>query len=129
VATPREIYTAPVNRFVASFIGETNFLPVTPAPGGVRLGSGHVLAAEGSGGILTIRPEQVRLVAAEGAPFTGTVDSLVYFGTDMHCHVRLGDGESLTLRLPLSPGGEAGVGPGDRVGIAFEPGAARLIEA
>ncbi len=129
VATPREIYTAPVNRFVASFIGETNFLPVTPAPGGVRLGSGHFVAAAGSGGVLTIRPEQVRIVPDDGASITGTVDSLVYFGTDMHCHLRLGDGEMLTLRLPLPPGGEAGVAPGDRVGIAFEPDAARLIEA
>lgn len=129
VATPREIYTAPVNRFVASFIGETNFLPVTPAPGGVRLGSGHIVVAAGSGGLLTIRPEQVRIVPEDGASLTGTVDSLVYFGTDMHCHVRLADGQMLTLRLPLPPGGEAGVTPGDRVGIAFEPDAARLIEA
>ena len=129
VAAPREIYTAPVNRFVASFIGETNFLNVTPAPGGFRLGNGEIVTAEGSGGVLTVRPEQVRIVSAEGAALTGTVDSLVYFGTDMHCHVRLGDGEALTVRLPLPPCGEAGVSPGDRVGIAFQPGATRLIEA
>ncbi len=29
VGSPREIYNRPVNRFVASFIGETNFLPAT----------------------------------------------------------------------------------------------------
>jgi spermidine/putrescine transport system ATP-binding protein len=79
VATPREIYTAPRNRFVASFIGETNFLPVTPAaPGSARLGSGEIVPAEGAGPILSIRPEQVRIVPQE-APSTAiaTLDSLV----------------------------------------------------
>ncbi len=33
VGSPRDIYTRPVNRFVASFIGETNFLPATVSGG------------------------------------------------------------------------------------------------
>ena len=129
VGAPRDIYTTPVNRFVASFIGETNFLPVTPATGGVRLGCGAVVKAEGRGTLLTIRPEQVRIVSpgSEGA-IDAKVANLVYFGTDMHCHLHLGDGEALTARLPLPPGGDAGLAAGDSIGILFEPGAARLIE-
>ena len=36
VGSPKEIYTRPVNRFVASFIGETNFLAGKREAGGVR---------------------------------------------------------------------------------------------
>lgn len=130
VATPREIYTTPRNRFVASFIGETNFLPVTPAaPGSVRLGSGEIVAAEGEGPILSIRPEQVRIVTQEApGSVTATLDSLVYLGTEMLCHFRLGDGEPITARLSLPPNGETGLYSGDRVGLVFERGAARLIQ-
>lgn len=129
VASPRDIYTAPTNRFVASFIGETNFLPVTPAAQGVRLGSGEVIAAEGTGPVLTIRPEQIRIVplSTPGA-IAATLDALVYFGTDMLCHLRLGDGEPITARLGLPPGGETDLASGDRVGLTFETGAARLIQ-
>jgi spermidine/putrescine transport system ATP-binding protein len=45
VGAPREIYTQPVNRFVASFIGESNFLPGHVVPGGVRLECGATVEA------------------------------------------------------------------------------------
>lgn len=130
VATPREIYTAPRNRFVASFIGETNFLPVAPAAAGsVRLGSGEIVAAEGTGPILSIRPEQVRIVTKEApGSVTATLHDLVYLGTEMLCHFRLGDGEPITARLSLPPNGETSLSSGDRVGLVFERGAARLIQ-
>ncbi|MCB2129205.1 MAG: ABC transporter ATP-binding protein [Rhodobacteraceae bacterium] len=129
VASPREIYTAPVNRFVADFIGETNFLPVTLVKEGARLGSGEIVAAEGKGGVLTIRPEQVNVVRADKAGAIGArVENLIYFGTDMHVHMRLGDGAALVARMPLPPGGDGGLAPGDAVGVTFAKGAARLIE-
>ena len=128
VATPREVYGAPVNRFVADFIGETNFLAVTPAPGGVRLGCGAVVAAAGEGTVLSVRPEQVRIGPVDAPDaIPATVESLVYFGADVNVHLRLGDGAALVARAPLPPGGEAGLAAGDRVGAAFAPGAARLI--
>ena len=128
VGSPRDIYTRPVNRFVASFIGETNFLPVTPAQGGVKLGCGAVVVAEGEGSTLTIRPEQMRLVAA-GEPGTlpAQVENLVYFGTDTHLNLRLPDGELLTARVQSPPSGDAGFAAGQAIGVAFLPGAARLI--
>ena len=128
VASPREIYTAPVNRFVADFIGETNFLKVTPTPQGLRFGDGTIIPAEGEGPILTIRPEQIRVVpAGDPQSLSATVERLVYMGTDMLAHLILADGEALTARMPLPPGGDAGLSTGDRVGVTFAPGAARLI--
>ena len=48
VGTPKDIYTSPVNRFVASFIGETNFLTATRRGG--RRAAGHGRSGRGGGG-------------------------------------------------------------------------------
>ncbi|MGL6208419.1 MAG: ABC transporter ATP-binding protein, partial [Paracoccaceae bacterium] len=90
VGSPRDIYTRPLNRFVASFIGETNFLEGQTVPGGVRLGCGAVVEAVGAkaGAVtLTVRPEHVRIEGAEAGGVPAVVTSLVYFGTDTHCHL------------------------------------------
>ena len=58
---------------------------------------------------VTIRPEQVRLVdASETGAISATVQSLVYFGTDTHCHLTLADGTPITARLQSPATGEAG---------------------
>ncbi len=76
VGSPHEVYEKPVNRFVADFIGETNFLPATVTrmeteedypmvalQGGVRVLSaneGHDLHLD-QRVTLTIRPERINL--------------------------------------------------------------------
>ena len=100
VGTAKDIYTRPVNRFVASFIGETNFLPATAHDGAARLSTGDLVeiaglgaAANGTPVTITVRPEQLRLVpVGEAGAIAATVQTLVYFGTDTHCHMALSDG-------------------------------------
>src|SRR6185369_12600214 len=74
IGTPREIYGQPADRFVAGFIGETNFVPCEIA----RDGAGKVMAklnggfsvgfdddaafADRNAAILSIRPEHARAV-------------------------------------------------------------------
>ena len=76
VGSPNEVYERPNNRFVADFIGETNFLPATVTrleteedypmvalQGGVRVlaaNEGHDLSL-GQPVTLTIRPERINL--------------------------------------------------------------------
>ncbi|CUS03964.2 Spermidine/putrescine import ATP-binding protein PotA [Candidatus Promineifilum breve] len=76
VGSPHEVYEKPINRFVADFIGETNFLPAAVArleteedypmvtlQGGVRVlaaNEGHDLRLE-QPVTLTIRPERINL--------------------------------------------------------------------
>jgi spermidine/putrescine transport system ATP-binding protein len=128
VGTPREIYIHPVNRFVASFIGETNFLAGEAVPGGVRLASGTVVEAPAATGKVTlaIRPEQVRLVpAGEPGAIPAKVAGAVYFGTDTHVHLALSDGAEVVARL------QSGVDvpeTGASVGLRFAPGAAQVLE-
>ncbi|MGB8815174.1 MAG: ABC transporter ATP-binding protein [Paracoccaceae bacterium] len=133
IGTPREIYTRPVNRFVASFIGETNFLPATIEAGQVRLASGATVdavgAADRSGKVtVTIRPEQIRIAAvAEPGALPATIRSWVYFGTDTHCHATLSDGSEVVVRLQSPASGDAGLERGAAVGLCFAPGAAQVL--
>ncbi len=128
IGAPRDIYTRPVNRFVASFIGESNFLAVTPTTGGARLSTGDVIAAEGEGTVLIVRPEQLRLGPADGAGgLPARVAGVGYFGTDIHVNLTLSDGTPLTARVPSPVDGGLGFATGQDVTVAFQPGAARLI--
>ena len=75
VGAPLEVYRAPRNRFVASFIGETNFLP----PDFFGAQASFLGAAA-----LSVRPETIHLGAPPpGAPalrLSGTVHGTVYLG-------------------------------------------------
>ncbi|MGZ4334462.1 MAG: ABC transporter ATP-binding protein [Gaiellaceae bacterium] len=74
IGTPSEIYFRPRTRFVADFIGESNFLPVSAEARGVRLADGRLVPctangfSEGTEATLMVRPESVRLHAPADAP-------------------------------------------------------------
>ncbi len=131
VGTAKEIYTRPKNRFVASFIGETNFLSATAEGGKVRLASGDVVDFETAvkGDVtLTIRPEQLRLGAVTEAGAIGaTISNLVYFGTDTHVHLELADRTELVARVQSPATGDAGLEKGAKVGVRFSPGALAIV--
>ena len=128
--TPREIYDAPASRFVADFIGETNFLQGTASGGALRLPSGGTVPAPpGAHGEVTlaVRPEQVRVAPPEApGALAATVTEAVYMGTDTHCHLALSDGTPLVARLPSTPGAPPPE-RGARVGLLFADGALREV--
>lgn len=139
VGPPREIYEKPAERFVANFIGETNFLKGTshPAKAGkvkVELAAGGALelpivdgvAREGEVTVV-VRPENAALAPLKTADIIGTVAHIVYFGTDTHVHVQLKDGSTFILRKQNISGQKLDVEIGQKIGIGFAPGAACLI--
>ena len=135
VGTAREIYIHPRNRFVASFIGETNFLTGTARAGALDLATGDSIPVEGLTAVdkgrpvtITIRPEQVRIGKADTDGPKATVAALVYFGTDTHCHLHLHDGTEVVARLQSPASGESGLAKGDGVSLGFTPGAAQVVE-
>lgn len=132
VGTPKDIYNHPVNRFVASFIGESNFLPATREGNLYRLDCGAMIAAPAAKAAhvtLTVRPEQVRLSAVvEADAIPATITNLVYFGTDTHCHLALSDGTEVVARLQSPATGDAGLGLGQSVGLRFVPEAIQVLE-
>jgi len=138
VGSPREIYDHPAERFVADFIGDTNFLEaeVVSAEGSkalLRLASGSEVSADlpegmAAGGSVTaaVRPEHASLVH-EGGELGGTLETIVYFGTDTHYHVRLDGGDAFVVRSQnLRDSGEA-YRSGQKVGIAVKRDAVQVL--
>ena len=124
VDEPSRIYSSPRNRFVADFIGNCNMLAATvleSTPHGLRLeasGLGEVAAPPAEGarsgqrGTLALRPEQVRIVAADTAQelknhFSGTVRDLLYVGDVTTYVVELANGARLEALLANSAPGRA----------------------
>ncbi|MEZ0468829.1 ABC transporter ATP-binding protein [Phaeobacter sp. SYSU ZJ3003] len=140
IGSPREIYDQPAERFVADFIGDTNFLQadLLSAKGGaasIRLGSGAEItarAAPGSGGAggrvtLAVRPEHAVINGADSGLLPGSLRQVVYFGTGTQYHVDLDCGGSFVVREQNQPGREQPCQAGDRVGIAFAPGCGQVL--
>ncbi len=111
-ATPEEIYERPQSRYVADFIGETNFLEgeLVSLNGTARVQLEpdlHIAAApceraisEGAAVTVAIRPEKIALSATNGDPkaLRGTIREAIYIGTDMRYVVRLGERTEIVAR-------------------------------
>ena len=125
---PRALYERPATRFVADFIGVTNFLPGRLAGAdtvevpGIGSFSGVVPAGGGAlpGGaaVLAIRPERVRVALAMTAglgdnpgvgQLAGRVKSIAYMGQDLMVHVAI-PGLDAPLIARLGAGAEAAGG-------------------
>jgi spermidine/putrescine transport system ATP-binding protein len=132
IASPRDLYDQPANRFVAGFIGETNFLAASCTGGRLILPQATTeLKVDHVDGPVTlmVRPEHVMLAAAQpGAlALTARVDRLVYFGTDTHVHLHLGDGSTLVARVQNGFRGGQPCREGDTVPVCLPGDALRLL--
>ncbi len=137
VGDPRTIYEAPINRFVADFIGETNVLPVTVSEistgrAKIALAGCRGLTAQAPEGLapgahhVSIRPERLSLAEGGEADLTARVERVVYLGTDLQLLARLPDGAGLTVRLQNSARSSL-PRQGDEIGFQIEEGAVRLL--
>jgi spermidine/putrescine transport system ATP-binding protein len=140
LGTPEDIYNAPADRFVADFIGETNFLtlPIAAVEGGqarVTLPGGGEAPARLPAGLTpmrgatvtaVIRPEQAEAVEPGAGDLAAEVEQAVFFGTDTHLHLRLADGQPFVLRRQNRPG-QPSPGPGARLGLKLAPGALQVL--
>jgi spermidine/putrescine transport system ATP-binding protein len=139
IGSPTEIYEHPADRFVADFIGDTNFLPVEVGrvegeTAEATLSSGRSIRAravaggQGGGTILAVRPEHATLVAPDEGLLSGTLKNVVYFGTDTHYHVDLGNEHSFVIRAQNNPGARAAFSEGDKVGVTFPAGVGQMLK-
>jgi spermidine/putrescine transport system ATP-binding protein len=137
VGNARDIYQAPVNKFVANFIGETNLIDVAvrdvsagkatcELPGGASFTCPAAVGATVGKGHLSVRPERVGFANIEGALLRGTVTRQVFLGTDMQVEVRMNDGGALFVRVQNSEDSHIPA-VGEDIGLNFEAGAARLL--
>jgi spermidine/putrescine transport system ATP-binding protein len=143
VGPPVELYERPETYFVASFLGETNFLTGRVAgreAGMVCVQVGQTLlricegerawAGIGQAVTVAVRPERIVLRAEPSAEghnsLPASVEELIYRGGDVLYLVRLDDAHGLTVRQP-SAGLEPQLRPGQRVFACFAPHSARLL--
>ena len=115
VGTPREIYEAPANRFVAEFIGSVNLLEctTTDTPSRLRVPSldavldlGEPLEPRSGPVWVAVRPEKLRLQheapnPAEVNCVRGRIDEITYLGAHSTYHVRTAGDVELEVTLSM----------------------------
>lgn len=131
VGTAEDLYSRPVSRFVASFIGQTNLIDGTVADGDtVALSTGSRLAAKndlpiGSSVVLSVRPEVITIgrrgevgEASSGHNhLDGVVASATYLGHSLVYHVDV-EWIQLEVRADAIPN-ERRFRPGDPVTVSW----------
>jgi ABC-type Fe3+/spermidine/putrescine transport system ATPase subunit len=111
LGSPLEVYDKPATRFVADFIGETNFV-------------------RRNGSILALRPERLSLARdANGAGdgLAGEVVTTMVIGPAIQSLVRADDGQEVLVRQQRGDGGTASFQEGERVVVTWADGAALVF--
>lgn len=112
IASAEEIYSRPISRFVANFMGEVNLFGVTIDDAGQAIWNeaeieavpGSLALVPGWHGALMVRPELIRfLQAEETADFriTGTLVAEYALGSRIQYSVEVANGVQLTVERPF----------------------------
>ncbi len=144
IGTPEDIYDRPRTKFVADFIGESNFLPGRVA----QRVNGHISVevmgmlinamtpsepcAEGDNVMLAIRPERIQFASGD-VPHghnvvRGQVQRSVFCGCDRVFHVQLPNGLNLQVR-EQSDTVPADAQRGAEVGLTWPAEAVAIVSA
>lgn len=144
VGTPEDIYDRPADRFVADFIGDTNFFPCRVMDH--RNGTAHVEVAgltmtaatdqpltNNSRAYVAIRPEKVHLYP-QGAPhnpeeerFVGVIVEEVFMGTDTRFVVELTPETQIVVRQQNMNQAAGRFALGQQVDVGWETVFARVL--
>ena len=139
VGSPKEIYDHPSERFVADFIGDTNFLTaelIESGPEGsvLKLTSGKTLASGvtessvNSTVNIAVRPEQAVLSEdLDNADLQGTVTNIMYSGTDSHFHIQLDSEDEFIAKVQNSGPEKRDWETGQTVGIKFHSDSVQIL--
>ena len=133
VGTPREVYDAPADLFVAGFIGTPpmNTAPVTLAGGDAQVGESRLPLGRGSDherAVLGVRPEHLHLDPA--GPLRAAVHQTEWLGHEALLRLQLvgveGHGTGWIARLATEA---APPEPGTEVRLSAAPGSIHLFDA
>jgi len=112
IGKPAEIYERPASKYVADFIGETNFIDGViknqkdssvevdlPGTGIVCVESNRTFT-NGQQVSIAVRPEKLRLNTEmkDANTLRGRVEDVIYIGTDTHYGVRFAGGQKVRVR-------------------------------
>ncbi|MCB1340688.1 MAG: ABC transporter ATP-binding protein [Pseudooceanicola sp.] len=137
LATPRELYERPANRFVADFIGDSTFLAVTRTATGVSFAGAPLSISnpipDAADLLLMVRPERITLARDDnsdgGNRLPAVVREMVYQGDSYLLQSELTDGTLLTMRGAVR-GANLSAMPavGDKVTLNLAPEDAVVID-
>ncbi|MDD2893274.1 MAG: sn-glycerol-3-phosphate ABC transporter ATP-binding protein UgpC [Halothiobacillaceae bacterium] len=113
IATPRGLYEAPANTFVAGFIGQPpmNLIPVSLLPSSLA-------ANEPQTAWIGIRPENLRIARADEHGLSATVAMIEFLGHETLIHAHFTNKETPPLVLRLS--GLYECATGSRIALAID---------
>ncbi|WP_314176500.1 ABC transporter ATP-binding protein [Streptomyces winkii] len=139
IGKPREIYTKPATRFVAEFIGTSNFLEakviavrsdeveVETPQGKLTASAVENVPSVGDDVLLSIRPESVHLTLAPRGnvpnEWSGTVQNRAFLGDTVDHIVDIGDG--VEIRNRSNP--NVSIPPGKGVHFTVDPDKVTLV--
>jgi spermidine/putrescine ABC transporter ATP-binding subunit len=146
VGTPAELYEAPASRFVADFLGESNFVDgvvvgaaadkrwLIRSAGGFELrGVGAVSLQPGQPVTAAVRPEKLVIVdggtGGGGGPVNsckGTIEEVIYVGDTTRYRIALGGEGVLTVKVPNRLGLRQ-YADGESVAVAWSPDETRIF--
>jgi putative spermidine/putrescine transport system ATP-binding protein len=125
VGAPRDIYFSPATRFVAEFVGAANIVEGSCSAGALTLRGGRLPVDQATAGRTQamIRPESIRIVAPHGATLVGDVTGVSFVGDRQRLTIGGVADRPIIADVPNMPV----VKVGERVGLAVDPSAIRLL--
>ena len=142
IGKPQEIYESPSSKYVADFIGETNFIDgVVKGQTGsnveVELDGTGVICVESNRNFtngqqvsVAVRPEKLRLnmQIENGNNLRGSIEDVIYIGTDTHYGVRFAGGQKVRVREQnILQGHHEIIQIGDEASVSFAYSSPRLL--
>jgi putative spermidine/putrescine transport system ATP-binding protein len=124
--TPRDIYFAPANRFVAEFVGAANLVEARAVNGMLTVPGGQlpIADANATGDVIAmIRPESISVVAPDAASLSGRVERVSFVGDRQRLAVSGATERPLMIDAPNT----LDVKIGERVGLKVDPHAVRVL--
>ncbi len=133
---PRDLYENPASRFVADFIGVSNFFEGTTAAGGLATEAHGLLRSAGEGApgrpaAIMVRPERIVLAAEKPADRNGAlgeIADIAYHGNDLNLHVAVAGSERAVIaRVGAADETASRWRPGQKVWCCWRPEHGRLL--
>jgi spermidine/putrescine transport system ATP-binding protein len=147
--SPRELYDAPINRYVADFVGKTNFFSgevVDVSDSGIAVKSqsdqvlvgaqpkGAIPLTKGSKASIAVRPEMISIIAADetnnstNIAIKGRVMNRIFLGEHSEYLVATeGYGDVMVLSPKSIESANRSFEPGDNVSLSWSPEAVLVL--
>jgi putative spermidine/putrescine transport system ATP-binding protein len=142
IGTGPELYANPTTRFVAEFVGDSDFLScrlISADNGKAKIALSddavfsdipiHGSAKDGTSASLMLRPERLKLTKAapSGVALSAVVNDITFLGNNVHVVAQTHRGEEISVRLPFGHDAIAALGRGDKVWLNFDADAAHVF--